>query len=32
MDMNEILFKTKVGDYFWVVTRYQGKGTRATPS
>jgi len=28
MDMNEILLKTKVGDYFYVVTSYKGKGTK----
>ena len=25
MELNEILFKTKIGDYFYVVTRYMGK-------
>ena len=30
MELNEIVFKTKVGNYFWVVTRYQGKGKAKT--
>ena len=25
MELNEIIFKTKIGDYFYVVTRYMGK-------
>ena len=28
MELNEILFKTKIGDYFYVVTRYMGKETK----
>jgi len=26
--MSEIIFKTKIGDYFYVVTRYMGKETK----
>ena len=25
MELNEIIFKTKIGEHFWVVTRYMGK-------
>tara|TARA_R100000808_G_scaffold23060_1_gene50696 strand:+ start:189 stop:560 length:372 start_codon:yes stop_codon:yes gene_type:complete len=25
MELNEIIFKTKIGDHFYVVTRYMGK-------
>ena len=28
MELNEILFKTKIGDYFYVVTSYKGKETK----
>ena len=24
MELNEIIFKTKIGEHFWVVTRYMG--------
>ena len=27
MELNEIIFKTKIGDYFYVVTKYMGKET-----
>ena len=27
-EISEIIFKTKIGDYFYVVTRYMGKETR----
>ena len=30
MKLNEIVFKTKVGNYFWVVTSYKGKGKSKT--
>tara|TARA_B100001093_G_scaffold234421_1_gene224803 strand:- start:3477 stop:3860 length:384 start_codon:yes stop_codon:yes gene_type:complete len=28
MKINDIIFKTRVGDYFWVVTSYKGRGTK----
>ncbi len=28
MEINDIIFKTKISDYFYVVTRYQGKGEK----
>ena len=28
MEINDIIFKTKISDYFYVVTRYKGKGEK----
>ena len=28
MEINDIIFRTKISDYFYVVTRYQGKGEK----
>ena len=30
MKINDIIFKTKISDYFYVVTRYKGKGEKDT--